>query len=73
LKSTVERVLTEAADTPWAATLRAYRSAEQGRWAEAEQQLAGAPADEPFVMSLREAVRRRGPPPPLKDLPISQF
>lgn len=73
LESTVQRVLTEAADTPWAAALRAYRSAEQGRWAEAERQLADGPADEPFVTALREAVRRRGPLPPLKDLPISQF
>lgn len=73
LQSTVAKVLTDSPDSPWAAALRAYRSAEQGQWTEAEKHLAGAPADEPFVTELREAVRRRGPLPPLSDLPISRF
>lgn len=73
LQSTVQKVLTESPDSPWAAALRAYRSAEQGQWAEAEKHLAAAPAAEPFVTALREAVRRRGPLPPLSDLPISRF
>lgn len=73
LRATIDRALSDAPDSAWAAVCRAYRFAEQGNWDEAETQLAGVPLTEPFVTRLREAIQKRGALPDLADLPISRF
>lgn len=73
VRATVDRVLVEAPDSAWADALRAYRSAEAGRWEEAEALMTGVPLDDPFVTKLRAAIRERSELPPLTDLPISRF
>lgn len=74
--SAVSNVLRESPQSFWAQVIRAHRFAATGNWAEAESILTllrkEKPADK-FYHDLVEAVRRRGPLPPLEQLPIKQF
>jgi tetratricopeptide (TPR) repeat protein len=73
LRSTINRVMIDSPNSPWADVLRAFQSAENGHWDEAASLLARVSFRDPFVTDLRRAVRDRGTLPSLKDLPISQF
>lgn len=64
------------ADDPlgyWPRVVRSHKFATLGNWPQAVDLMATLPEradDHPFVVSLREAVRTRGPLPPLEDVPI---
>jgi tetratricopeptide (TPR) repeat protein len=76
IESAVDRLLIEAPSSYWASVVRAYRFAETGNWSEAQevlQQLRDADPQHAFVEQFRNAVRTRGPLPPLVEIPIRSF
>lgn len=76
LNAAIESVLRDQPQSFWARVIRAHRFASTGNWRQAEVMVAAlrqrAPNDA-FVADLAEAIRRRGPVPPLERLPVKQF
>ncbi len=73
LNAVMDHILVESPDSYWAQIVRAYRFAQEENWSQAAAMLQPALADDntdPFVQKLADAIQRRGPLPPVEDLPI---
>lgn len=72
----IQSVLRDQPQSFWARVIRTHHFASAGNWQQAEVMVAAlgrtAP-NEAFVADLADAIRRRGPPPPLERLPLKQY
>lgn len=76
VESAADRLLVEAPSSYWSQIVRAYRVAESGNWLEAQrllQQVRDVDSPHEFVQQLQNAVKTRGPLPPLEEIPIRSF